>query len=70
MAAGAPPADGGVRGQQVMPTILIFKIQGSVKKTIKSIQNPSNFFQYFKMSKNRSVLSSAFLLVIAVLGPS
>lgn len=38
----APPADGGVRGLQVIPAIiLILKIQGSTKKIIKNIQNPS-----------------------------
>lgn len=45
MAAGAPPADTDVHGQQVMPAIILKKkkifFKGKYKKTMKSIQNPS-----------------------------
>ena len=46
MAAGAPPADTGVHGQQGMPAIIkkkkkIFFFKAKYKKTMKSIQNPS-----------------------------
>lgn len=49
VSVGAPSADGRVRGQQVIPAIILnLKIQGSTKKTIK--KNPEfilNFFSVF-----------------------
>lgn len=73
MAAGAPPADRGVHGQQVMPTIILnSKIQRSIKKTVKSIQNPSwiFFLGILKGVKIGLCCRVPFLLVLGILGSS